>query len=162
MNYLWSGAVLPHGKCQEGIKTGKCHSITYISRDTEKEAVLPRLQHTSIHALSPCGPFRNTHSRTCVEIRRGGGSKPQNDKKNPKRFPKPPTKTPKPTQKTNTHPKATSFYESGKAPLGSSLESSAAEVATAPLRLMSRGNKSRPARDNSCWSNQQRWDLQED
>lgn len=85
-------------------------------------------------------------ARMCVETRK-------KEKKQTRTPPDPPP----PPPKNNSQPKATSFCKIGKVPPGSSLESSAAKVATAPLRPMSKGNKSCPARDNSCWSNEQRW-----
>lgn len=90
-----------------------------------------------------------------AEIRCGNQKKGEKQTKNPKHLQKNPTKPP--PKKPNSQPKATSLYKTDKVPLGSSLESSTAKVTTTPLRPMSRGNKSCPARHNSCWSNQQRW-----
>lgn len=150
MIYLWNTTVLPHGKCQEWIKTEKkSHYIRYIAWDTPEEAVLPQLYHTSgIQALRT---FPKYPLQGCVW--KLGEEKERNKQKPHKCSPKPPPNN----TKTSSQSKATSFCKTGEVSRGSSLEPSAAKVATAPLRPTSRGNKSCPARDNSCWSNEQRW-----
>lgn len=92
----------------------------------------------------------------CVETR-GGGKKEKQPKK-PQTHPQ----APQNNAKTSSEPKGTAFCKTGEVSRGSSLEPSAAKVATASLRLTSRGNKSCPARDNSCWSNEQRWGSSKD